>query len=215
MPNGILGFMAGQGGANAALASGAASGAAGLGGGILGMLGGPVGWGLAAASLGSSLGLFGGKPNYGKSIRGLESRAGQMDKLGNKFLDPNDEYYREASRGFYNRLNAGGPTLNTLLGMSRAQGISQGGSNVLARQGMKASMRQFSDDASNFQSNLYGQGAQQAQGYFSQGNQLYGQAQGLRAQEAGAGADSYNQLGEGFLGIGASIFGRQAEKYWG
>lgn len=72
----------------------------------------------------------------------------------NQFADPNSSVYRDASKGFYNRATNAVPSGASLLQQLSAQGVN---SPTVANLQRQAALKRFGTEASNYESDLFGQ----------------------------------------------------------
>lgn len=129
-------------------------------------------------------------------------------KLGNEwnqtakgFLNPNNSFYKTASKGQQqNLMDIYASGNRSRLNQMASQGIN---SNSLAGVLNQDAARKAADQANQFQSNLYGQGINAAQGFAGIGQQYYGQGMQGDMQNAEMNANWQNS----WLGIGGSMLG--------
>ncbi|MBU1101148.1 MAG: hypothetical protein KKA84_12165 [Bacteroidetes bacterium] len=111
----------------------------------------------------------------------------KYNSQANQFMDPNSAFYKNAADGYNKDIQrnvaSATPTMNSLLGMSKANGMSGSGSALMANNQMKAINTKNRDTVSTatsrFKTGLLGMGMDQASNLRNNaGNMYQGYGQG-------------------------------------
>jgi hypothetical protein len=151
------------------------------------------------------------KNKLGKDFFDIQGNQEAMNR-SQAFYNPNSQLYKQAGKGFYNRLQSTIPSTAGFLQQLAAQGIN---SPTVANMQRQAALKKAGQQASDYESDLFGNmqsvGANYMQQYF--GNQQFSKSAYANQfnqdnpypslMNMGAGILGY-QLGEGFGG-GSSV----------
>lgn len=155
------------------------------------------------------LGFFQGLSSLGaddKYKATSEALAREQFNVGQDFLDPNSQIYRQYGQQLQERLNAASPTLSTLLGFQSASGIGgQAGTSIANEQRQSIEARNRSA-ASSGQTDLYTQLAQTGAGLLGQSQQSFGNLANLQEQQRQFN-ESQPTFGEELFKIGSGLAG--------
>lgn len=162
----------------------------------------PISLGIGAGSL--LTGLFGQKSSgLGKEFFNISNNQTAYDR-SKQFANPNSSLYRDASKGFYNRLTNAVPSGASLLQTLAAQGIN---SPTVANLQRQAALKKAGTEASDYESDLFGNfqgiGANYLQQYYN--NQQYSKS--AYANQRNIDVSSNNDLFGNFSDFGGGLLG--------
>jgi len=130
------------------------------------------------------------------------NQANQMNQYGRDFLDPNSFFYKTANAQQKKMLL---DIYNSQASQQRNQLASQGiNSNSINMLNLQAGANKATEGVNQFGTQLYGQGVQQAQGFFGLGNQALGQF----GQAQQNNVDTQNSYNNQLLSLGGGLLSK-------